>query len=100
MYVSVGIVHVTSIKPFDEDVIEEAANTTKGILVVEEQSIVGGVGSAVAEVIAERGLNTRFKRMGIQDKYIEDLGDWTYTRGAAQLSVKDVIKQANNLIIG
>jgi transketolase len=98
--VSVGIVHVTSIKPFDEDVIEEAANTTKGILVVEEQSIVGGVGSAVAEVIAERGLNTRFKRMGIQDKYIEDLGDWTYTRGAAQLSVKDVIKQANNLIIG
>lgn len=95
---SVGLINVTSIKPFDKDIIEQAAKASKAILVVEEQSIIGGVGSAVAEVIAERSLRVRFKRQGIRDRYIEDLGDWTYTRNAAGLSVDHVIQHATILI--
>ncbi|MDP6475540.1 MAG: 1-deoxy-D-xylulose-5-phosphate synthase, partial [Alphaproteobacteria bacterium] len=54
--IGAGLINVTSIKPFDEGIIEEAAGAARALLVVEEQSVLGGIGSAVAEIIAERGL--------------------------------------------
>ncbi len=92
--VKAGIINVTSIKPFDAAIIEEAAESSGAIVVVEEQSIIGGVGSAVAEIIAERGLGVGFRRLGIADQYVEDLGDWSYTRNAAGLSIDHVVAAA------
>lgn len=65
--ISVRVVNIHTIKPFDADIIRKAAQDTKLIVTVEEHSIVGGLGSAVAEVIAESGVGGRLARVGLQD---------------------------------
>lgn len=63
------IIDMAFIKPIDRDVIKEAAKTTGRILTIEEHNIVNGLGSAVAEVIAESNLRTTFKRLALPDQY-------------------------------
>lgn len=63
------IIDMAFIKPIDRDVIKEAAKTTDRILTIEEHNIVNGLGSAVAEVIAESNLRTTFKRLALPDQY-------------------------------
>lgn len=63
------VVDMAFIKPIDRAVIIEAANLASPILTIEEQNIIGGLGSAVAEVLAEENIATKFKRLGIPDQY-------------------------------
>jgi transketolase len=51
--VDVRVVDMHTIKPIDKDIIIKAAKETKGIVVAEEHSVIGGLGSAVAEVITQ-----------------------------------------------
>lgn len=76
--IEVRLVDMHTIKPIDRQAIIRAAKETGGIITVEEHSIIGGLGSAVAEVLAEEQLAVPFKRLGIQDEwavigYPEDL---------------------------
>lgn len=67
----VGLVNFTSIKPLDAALIRDLAQGGKPILVAENHSVIGGLGSAVAEVIAEAGLALRFARLGVADVFAE-----------------------------
>jgi len=67
--IDVQVIDMAFVKPFDREAVIAAANQTGGILSVEEQTILGGLGSAIAEVLAEENINTRFKRLGIPDQY-------------------------------
>jgi transketolase len=58
-----------TIKPLDREVILRAARETGRILTVEEHNVTGGVGSAVAEVLADEGIGIPFKRHGIYDEF-------------------------------
>ncbi len=64
------VLHVPTIKPLDADAVVEAARRTGAIVTAEDHSVVGGLGSAVAEVLAER-LPTPMRRVGTQDVYAE-----------------------------
>jgi len=66
---SVGVVNAYSLKPIDRETILEAAKSSKALLTVEEHNIIGGLGSAVAEVLAEEGVATKFKRHGLLDHF-------------------------------
>lgn len=66
--VSVRVLNFTSLKPFDSEAVRKAVKETKGIVSVEEHSINGGLGSAVASVVAEEG--GRLKIMGIPDENV------------------------------
>lgn len=66
---SVGLIDMHSIKPLDTEAIIEASGYSKVILTVEEHTILGGLGGAVAEVLAERGKGARLVRHGIRDEY-------------------------------
>lgn len=66
---SVGVIDMPTIKPIDKDAILKAAETSKVILTVEEHNVLGGLGAAVAEVLAESGTATRLVRHGIFDEY-------------------------------
>lgn len=57
------------LKPFDVDEVIQAAEQTGAILTVEDHNIFGGLGAAVAEVLAEAGIAIRFSRHGIRDEY-------------------------------
>ena len=63
------VIDMAFIKPIDKNAITKAANETGRILTVEESTIVGGLGSAVAEVLAEENVDVVFKRLGIPDQY-------------------------------
>jgi len=93
----VGVINTTSIKPFDTAIITAAA-AAGAIVVVEEQTVIGGVGSAVAEVIAEQRLGIAFTRLGIRDEFIEDVGDWSYCRASAGLTVDAVVEAVRSLV--
>lgn len=65
------VIDMASVKPLDVQVILNAAETG-AILTIEEHTIIGGLGSAVAEVLAEAGLlvpRVRFRRLGIPDVF-------------------------------
>jgi transketolase len=66
---SVGVIDVACIKPFDREAILDAASRSKKIMTVEEHNVLGGLGSAVAEVLADEGLGVKLKRHGIYDEY-------------------------------
>lgn len=63
------VLDMHTIKPLDEDAVIKAAEETGAVLTVEEHSIIGGLGSAVAEVLAEAGPEARFERLGIPDVF-------------------------------
>jgi len=65
---SVRVIDVHTVKPIDVDAVLEAA-TTGAVLTVEEHNIIGGLGSAVAELLAEAGARCRFRRHGLPDEY-------------------------------
>ncbi|MDP4179967.1 MAG: transketolase family protein [Bacillota bacterium] len=62
------IINIHTIKPIDKDILIKAAKETGAILTVEEHSIIGGLGSAVSEVIVEN-CPVPVKRVGINDKF-------------------------------
>jgi transketolase len=65
---SVRVVDMHTVKPIDVGAILAAASTG-AVLTVEEHNVIGGLGSAVAEVLAEAGVPCRFRRHGIPDEY-------------------------------
>jgi transketolase len=69
--VSARVVDMHTIKPLDEQIVLRCAKETNGIVTVEEHSVIGGLGSAVCEVLAENNAHVRFKRMGVQDVFCE-----------------------------
>src|SRR5689334_22842139 len=62
---SVGVLDVHTVKPLDEEAILEAAGSSRIIMTVEEHSVIGGLGGAVAELLMEHGAGVRFHRHGI-----------------------------------
>jgi transketolase len=69
--ISVRVLDVHTIKPIDEEAILKAVTETRRILVVEEHNVIGGLGSAVADVIAASGKGCAFAKSGLPDCYSE-----------------------------
>ncbi|MCX5513981.1 transketolase [Kaistia algarum] len=66
---SVGVIDMASIKPLDRDAILRAAGRSKRMMTVEEHNVIGGLGAAVAEVLADEGAGVKLLRHGIYDEY-------------------------------
>ncbi len=68
---SVRVLNVHTIKPIDRDAIIKAVTETRRIVTFEDHNVHGGLGSAVADVIAESGKGCAFEKVGIPDCYCE-----------------------------
>ncbi len=68
--VGVDHFHYVSVKPFDEESLLESARRTGHVVTVENQSVIGGLGGAVCEVLSEK-LPTRVTRLGVHDRFGE-----------------------------
>jgi transketolase len=88
---SVRIISMPCIKPLDKDIILRSAKETKAVFVIEEHSVIGGLGSAAAETILESNYsNIDFKRIGIADEFPDKIGSHQFLRDNYGLSVKDI----------
>jgi len=66
--ISARVVHISTIKPLDQDIILDAAMETGAIVTAEEHSVIGGLGGAVAEFLGESH-PVPIKRVGIRDRF-------------------------------
>ena len=66
--IDVRVVDVHTIKPLDKEMIIKCAKETKRLISIEDHSIIGGLGSAIAEVLTEK-LPTKLERMGVNDTF-------------------------------
>ncbi|MFP3156065.1 transketolase [Lachnospiraceae bacterium ZAX-1] len=67
--INARVIDMHTIKPLDTDILLRCAKETGNIVTVEEHSINGGLGSAVAEVLMEAGFSGKFKRIGLPDQF-------------------------------
>ena len=79
-----------TVKPIDREVIEHCAENYDLIVTVEEHNIVGGFGSAVAEVISELRSHGRLIRIGLNDTYSSLVGNQKYLRSQFGLDAKGI----------
>ena len=68
--ISVEVINMHTIKPLDEELVVQTAAKTGKVVTVEEHSIIGGLGSAVAEVLAEKQ-PAKLLRIGVEDRFGE-----------------------------
>jgi transketolase len=68
--VTVRVLDMHTVKPLDEAAILAAASETGAIVTVEEHSVIGGLGGAVAEVLADHAVAIPFLRHGVHDEYV------------------------------
>jgi transketolase len=69
--VSIGVLHVPTIKPFDADAVAAFAGSVGRLVTAENHVVVGGLGSLVAERLFERGIARPLRRIGLPDRFIE-----------------------------
>lgn len=74
------LISMHTIKPLDKEIITDLINKGVEIQTMEEHSIIGGLGSAVAEVIAESGKGVKFKRIGVPDEFSHYIGSQKYIK--------------------
>lgn len=69
---SIQHLHISTLKPFSDPAVAEAAAKAKyGVITMENHSVIGGLGTAVAEVMAEAGIGSKLVRIGINDTYAQ-----------------------------
>lgn len=68
--ISAEVINIHTIKPLDEELILASAKKTGKVVTVEEHSVIGGLGSAVCDVLSEK-LPTPVKKLGVNDTYCE-----------------------------
>ena len=66
---SVGVIDMATVKPLDREAVLHAAGRSKILMTAEEHNVLGGLGSAVAEVLADEGCGIKLVRHGIHDEY-------------------------------
>lgn len=90
------VINIHTIKPLDKDLIIKAAKETGAIVTAEDHNIIGGLGSAVAEVLAENH-PTKIKRIGVNDQFGES-GKPNELYEKYGLTKENIIKVVKNLI--
>lgn len=96
--ISARLINIHTIKPFDQDIILKAAHQTGAIMTVEEHTIFGGLGSIVAEVLAESDTPCRFRRMGLNDAFASGYGSYDEMKEMNGLSQRHIAEAAAALL--
>ena len=89
--ISCSVVNFHTIKPIDKRKIVELSKKYKLIITVEEHNIIGGLGSAVAEVLSGEVSNTKLVRLGVDDRYSPG-GSYEHLKNIYGLSKQKIIE--------
>ncbi len=100
--ISSEILHLHTIKPIDQTAIIRSARKVSAIITVEEHTVIGGLGSAVAEIIAEASFDKvkKFKRIGLPDVFPTDHGSQQHLLDKYAISTKRIVSDCQTLLTG
>ena len=97
--ISIAFCTFPTIKPIDKKLIKKFATKCSLILTVEEHNIIGGFGSAVAEVLAQlKNKKAVLKMIGLNDEFSSAVGDQSYLREYYHMTEKDIIEAVKRTI--
>lgn len=96
--VSVRVINIHTIKPFDSEIIKKAVCETKGIVTVEDHNVIGGLGSAVAEAVAESGMGTKFRRIGLENSFSKGYGTYAQVKEMNGLGIQKIVDTVHTII--
>ncbi|MEA1961534.1 MAG: transketolase C-terminal domain-containing protein [Bacillota bacterium] len=92
------VINIHTIKPLDQEIILRAAIETGAIISLEEHNLIGGLGTAVAEVLMENGANSVcFRRMGLIESFAQGYGNHQDLKEINAVSRKDIIRIAREM---
>lgn len=92
---SVKLIDMHTIKPLDVNAVNEIIDDIGKIITIEDHNILNGLGSAVCEVVAERGRGI-VKRIGIRDQFGES-APYEYLLAQNGITVEDIVKSAEEM---
>ena len=93
------VVSMHTIKPIDKDMILDSAKNTGGIVTVEEHNLMGGLGSAVAEVLCDEGVSpAKFKRLAFPDVNVAKIGGQKWIRDQYGLQARGIADSVRQLL--
>lgn len=95
--VMVDVIDMFTIKPLDEELLLERLIGKKGVITIENHSIVGGLGSAVAEVIADNGIAVPLKRIGVDNRFGQ-VGTPEFLQKEFGLTTETMLERLKNFI--
>jgi transketolase len=88
--IAAWVLSMPTIKPLDTKAVMTSSQETRGIVTIEEHSIIGGLGSAVVETLATSGQGVPLLRLGLADSFSKEIGDQDYLRHLNGLSIDDI----------
>jgi transketolase len=91
------VLNIHTIKPIDEEAIVKAATETKNIITIEEHNIIGGLGSAVGDVMAQHGVGKLLK-MGLPDEFPESIASYPDLLERYGLTSRNIAEKVLNLM--
>lgn len=96
--ISAGVVDMFSVKPIDEALILRLAEKSRMLITIEEHSIVNGMGSMVANVLAESGSGCRLVKLGLPDEYPHTVSPYKYMLQEYHLTKEDFVAEARKVL--
>ncbi len=98
--ISAGVLHMHTVKPFDTEALLAQAARVPAILSIEEHTIIGGLGSAVAETLAEADFSKpkRFKRIGIPDVFPDKYGSQATLLARYGITAEGAVAEVRKLL--
>jgi transketolase len=98
--VEATVLHYGTVKPFDAATLVQTAAQTGAVVTLEEHSVLGGLGSAAAEALAESGVAARLRRLGLPDAFAHAVGSREYLLGHFGLDGHSVARATLELLEG
>ncbi len=95
--VDARVINIHTIKPIDKEIIEQAIVETGKIVTIEDHNVIGGLGSAVAEVIAEYGSGVTFRRLGLHG-FSEGYGTYAQVKAKNGIGVDSICKEVKECL--
>ncbi len=95
-----GLFSVHTVKPIDRELVTELAATVRLMVTLEEHTVIGGLGGAVAEIVAQMpGPKAGLEMVGLRDCFSSVVGDQEYLRSVYGLTAGDVVSRVGARLV-
>ena len=91
------LVNIFSVKPLDIELINRLATQVKGIVTVENHSVIGGLGSAISEVLAQKPNHAPISYVGVEDVFTES-GSATEVKEKYGLNIENIVSKVESIM--
>lgn len=94
--INLRIINIHTVKPLDVENIKQECIMQSKVFSLEEHSVIGGIGSSIADVIATFGINAKLTKIGINDKFAVGYGTYSEIKKMNSLDAKSICEIIKN----